>query len=64
MSGIKWQKSSFSGDRNECVELGNPSGEIAIRESDTPGTIVRTTPAQLKTFLLSVKTGEIDNPAY
>ncbi|WKU42646.1 DUF397 domain-containing protein [Streptomyces sp. VNUA116] len=58
ISDIVWQKSSFSGDRDECVELGNLPGEIAIRESDTPETIVKTAPAKLKTFLLGIKTGE------
>ncbi|MBF6050045.1 DUF397 domain-containing protein [Streptomyces sp. NRRL B-1677] len=56
--GVKWQKSSFSGDRDECVELGNLPGQIAIRESDTPEAIVRTTRVKLEAFLLSIKTGE------
>ncbi|MCC3778680.1 DUF397 domain-containing protein [Streptomyces sp. UNOB3_S3] len=41
MSDTTWQKSSFSGDRDDCVELTNSSGLIAIRESDTPSTVLQ-----------------------
>lgn len=34
---IKWRKSSYSGaNGGECVEVGNPSGMIAIRDSKDP----------------------------
>lgn len=34
---IKWRKSSYSGaNGGECVEVGSPSGMIAIRDSKDP----------------------------
>ncbi|MEV0261008.1 DUF397 domain-containing protein [Streptomyces sp. NPDC050617] len=52
-----WQKSSFSGaDNNQnCVELAECSGVIKVRESDTPDTVLSTTPEKLRGLILSVK---------
>ncbi|GHC48881.1 DUF397 domain-containing protein [Streptomyces cinnamoneus] len=55
MSEIRWQKSSFSTDAVECVELADSMGRVLIRESDTPGTVIRTTPHRLRALLASVK---------
>ncbi|MCC3774605.1 DUF397 domain-containing protein [Streptomyces sp. UNOB3_S3] len=60
MSETIWQKSSFSGDRDECVELGKRSGAIAVRESDTPEAVVKTTRAGLRGLILAVKAGGLD----
>lgn len=41
-----WQKSTYSGDASNCVNLATaPTGHILLRESDTPTTILTTTPA-------------------
>lgn len=61
MSEVKWKKSSFSGDRDECVEAGERNGKIVIRESDDPQVIVTTTPAKWRAFILGVKAGEFDH---
>ncbi|MFG2173359.1 DUF397 domain-containing protein [Streptomyces niveus] len=64
MSGnIKWQKSSFSGadDSPNCVELAEADGQILLRESDAPNTVVATDRAKLRAFLLGVKAGEFDH---
>ncbi|WP_116209305.1 DUF397 domain-containing protein [Streptomyces olivoreticuli] len=61
MSEVKWQKSSFSGDRDECVETGARDGDIVIRESDAPEVIVTTTPAKWRAFVLGIKAGEFDH---
>lgn len=61
MSEITWQKSSFSTDGNECVELARSGEAILMREGDTPGLIVTTTPEKLRAFLLGVKAGEFDH---
>lgn len=60
---INWQKSSFSGadDSPNCVELARADGQILLRESDEPDTIVTTSPAKLRAFLLGVKAGEFDH---
>ncbi|MBP2404464.1 DUF397 domain-containing protein [Streptomyces syringium] len=61
MSQIAWQKSSFSGDRDDCIELGRSEDAILVRESDDPGVIVTTSPDKLRAFLLGVKAGEFDH---
>lgn len=61
MSEIKWQKSSFSGDRDDCVEMSLLDGAILVRESDDPTTIVTTTPDKARTFILGVKAGDLDH---
>ncbi|MEV8286546.1 DUF397 domain-containing protein [Streptomyces niveus] len=66
MSGnITWQKSSFSGpDNNQnCVELAEADGQILLRESDAPGTIITTDRNNLRAFLAGVKAGEFDHLA-
>lgn len=63
-SPITWQKSSFSGSDAEiqCVELAHVDGQILMRESDAPDTVVTTDRAKLRAFLLGVKAGEFDHP--
>lgn len=58
----RWQKSSFSGggDGNECVEVAAVDGAIRLRESDTPGTEMATTPARLAELIREVKAGCLD----
>ncbi|MGW2867930.1 DUF397 domain-containing protein [Kitasatospora sp. NPDC001225] len=61
MSQLTWQKSSFSGDQANCVEVASVNGRIYIRESDDPTTIVTTTPTRLAAWLHSTKAGEFDH---
>ncbi|MEV7287725.1 DUF397 domain-containing protein [Streptomyces sp. NPDC093252] len=59
---IQWQKSSFSTDaEGNCLELATHGGEILLRESEDPESIVTTTPAKLAAFLAGVKAGEFDH---
>ncbi|WP_406325063.1 DUF397 domain-containing protein [Streptomyces niveus] len=62
-ASINWQKSSFSGgDNNQnCVELAHVDGQILLRESDTPNTIVTTNRDNLRAFISGVKAGEFDH---
>ncbi|MCB5907624.1 DUF397 domain-containing protein [Streptomyces pinistramenti] len=60
-SEIKWQKSSFSNSNTQCLETAIVAGEILLRESDDPTTIVKTTPEKLAAFILGVKNGEFDH---
>ncbi|MGW7586801.1 DUF397 domain-containing protein, partial [Kitasatospora sp. NPDC054769] len=39
-----WQKSSYSGATNECVEVRSVAGAVELRESDEGHLILRTTP--------------------
>ncbi|ADI09082.1 hypothetical protein SBI_05962 [Streptomyces bingchenggensis BCW-1] len=58
MSHTNWQKSSFSeGQGDNCVELAAVDHGIHMRESDEPDTVLRTTPATLRSFIRAVKAG-------
>lgn len=55
-----WQKSSFSGsgDGNNCVELAAISPAlVGLRESDTPATILTTTPVPITELLRAITSG-------
>ncbi|MEV5377298.1 DUF397 domain-containing protein [Streptomyces nondiastaticus] len=54
-----WQKSTYSGngDNNDCVEVAATGGTIVLRESDTPRTVVRTTPPALGSLIRALKAG-------
>ncbi|WP_399085351.1 DUF397 domain-containing protein [Streptomyces sp. BBFR2] len=62
MSTYDWQKSSFSGQGANCLHVAAPDSDtIKLCESDDPGVVVTTTPANLKAFILGVKAGEFDH---
>ena len=62
VSTFNWQKSSFSAEAANCVYVAAADdGTIKLRESDDPGTIVTTTPENLRAFILGVKAGEFDH---
>ncbi|MFE6052264.1 DUF397 domain-containing protein [Kitasatospora sp. NPDC056446] len=63
MTDSEWQKSSFSGNAENCVELRTASGAVELRESDEGHTILRTTPATLAALLHATKAGEFDHHA-
>ncbi|QJT03193.1 DUF397 domain-containing protein [Streptomyces asoensis] len=52
-----WQKSSFSGgsDGNNCLELTSTTATFRLRESDSPTTILTTTPAALAHLLADIR---------
>ncbi|MER7751505.1 DUF397 domain-containing protein [Kitasatospora sp. NPDC097643] len=56
----RWQKSSSSGEANECVEIRAADGLVEIRESDRADVVVRTTPRKWAAFVRGVKAGEFD----
>lgn len=52
-----WQKSSFSEDQANCLYIATaPNGRIHLRESDTPGVILTTTPTQLSALIARLRT--------
>ncbi|MFG3051055.1 DUF397 domain-containing protein [Kitasatospora sp. NPDC048239] len=61
MSRSEWQKSSYSGASNECVEVRTVDGMVELRESDDGEVIVRTTAVKFAKFLQGVKAGEFDH---
>jgi hypothetical protein len=48
---IAWQKSSFSPDGNNCLEVATTPGAVHIRESDDPAVVLNATPARLAALL-------------
>ncbi|WP_332112984.1 DUF397 domain-containing protein [Streptomyces sp. ActVer] len=53
---MQWQKSSFSGvEGGNCVEVADHEGQILIRESDAPDTVITAAPARLRGLLRALK---------
>ncbi|MGW4893035.1 DUF397 domain-containing protein [Kitasatospora sp. NPDC004240] len=63
MTSAAWQKSSYSGAHDDCVEVRTVDGLIELRESDDGHVIIRTTPAKFAAFLHGAKAGEFDHHA-
>jgi hypothetical protein len=58
--GVVWQKSSFSGEASNCVNVASaPTGTVLLRESDAPETVLTTTPAALRALLGAIKRGPL-----
>ncbi|MEV6791364.1 DUF397 domain-containing protein [Streptomyces sp. NPDC051320] len=58
MSQDDWQKSTFSPDGSNCLNVSATcDGTIKVRESDQPNTIFATTPETLRAFILSIRSG-------
>ncbi|MFD7531451.1 DUF397 domain-containing protein [Streptomyces sp. NPDC059849] len=58
---IEWQKSSFSGGGEQCVEVSRQAEEILVRESDDPRVVTRTSRSKFAAFIQGVKAGEFDH---
>jgi hypothetical protein len=51
-----WQKSTFSEDQANCLNIAPaPDGTLRLRESDTPGVTLATTPERLVGLLDHIK---------
>lgn len=59
MTRFTWQKSSFSGEGNACVELAVADSVILLRESDEPDVTASTTSAGLSALIRSIKAGKL-----
>ncbi|MFK8847537.1 DUF397 domain-containing protein [Streptomyces sp. Ac-502] len=56
MSTSAWQKSSYCGEGNNCLNLAAfPDHTIRIRESETPNAEVTTTRPQLGSLIAAIK---------
>ncbi|GAB2911441.1 DUF397 domain-containing protein [Streptomyces mayteni] len=66
MSGIQWQRSSYStdGGGNACLEVARAGDmPVLLRESDEPDVIAVAAPAALAALLRAVKRGQLDRLA-
>ncbi|OKI06712.1 DUF397 domain-containing protein [Streptomyces sp. CB02923] len=56
MHDYQWQKSSYSNEGVNCVNIAAaPDGTARLRESDDPQVILATTPDGLAAFLAAIK---------
>ncbi|MEV6971874.1 DUF397 domain-containing protein [Kitasatospora sp. NPDC093806] len=61
MKQLNWQKSSYSGENIDCVELASDGELVRIRESDAPAAVITTTKAKLAAWIQGAKAGEFDH---
>nr|BFD92802.1 hypothetical protein KitaXyl93_41620 [Kitasatospora sp. Xyl93] len=61
MGQLNWQKSSFSSDQANCVEIASAGELVCIRESDDPTHIVTATRTKLHAWIRGAKAGEFDH---
>jgi Domain of unknown function (DUF397) len=50
-----WQKSTYSQEQGECVELAAHGGAVLLRESDDPAVVLTTSRTNLARFLQGIK---------
>ncbi|MFD4909212.1 DUF397 domain-containing protein [Kitasatospora purpeofusca] len=62
MTDTQWQKSSYSGSNDDCVEFRSAGALVELRESDDD-VILRTTPTAVADLLRAIKSGELDHHA-
>ncbi|MFF2611549.1 MULTISPECIES: DUF397 domain-containing protein [unclassified Kitasatospora] len=63
MTDSDWQKSSFSGNAENCVEVRTANGAVELRESDEGHLILRTTPTAFAALIQATRVGEFDHHA-
>ncbi|KOV12295.1 hypothetical protein ADK60_31690 [Streptomyces sp. XY431] len=63
MANGTWQKSSYSGSNDDCVEFRSAGALVELRESDDGDVILHTAPATIAALLLAIKGGELDHHA-
>ncbi|HEY5833436.1 DUF397 domain-containing protein [Streptomyces sp.] len=56
-ASLIWQKSTYSQEQGECVELAAHGGAVLLRESDDPTIVLTTTRNNLARFLQGIKRG-------
>ncbi|WP_079110498.1 DUF397 domain-containing protein [Streptomyces roseifaciens] len=60
MSTLIWQKSSYSQEASSCVYLAAaPSGQVLLRESDTPGAVLSAPRTRLRPLISHIKAGTL-----
>lgn len=54
-----WQKSTYSQEQGDCLEVATFGGAVLLRESDNPGVVLRTTRKNLAVFLQVIRQGPV-----
>ncbi|GAB3240883.1 DUF397 domain-containing protein [Kineosporia babensis] len=63
IKGVAWRKSSKSNGQGACVEVAFlADGDVALRESDIPESVVITSGRNWDAFLAGVRNNEFDRP--
>ncbi|MCU4745253.1 MULTISPECIES: DUF397 domain-containing protein [Streptomyces] len=58
MSHLHWQKSSFSGEASNCVNIAMaPDGTLRLRESDEPEVVLKARASRTHGLLIAIKSG-------
>lgn len=61
-TGARWQKSSRSEERPDCVELAEVDGVIGVRDSKVPDrATLQFSKSEMAAFIAAVKDGEFDH---
>lgn len=56
MDGMSWRKSTYSGNGEACVELGNVPGAVLVRDTtDRGGALLSVSGAAWTAFLATVR---------
>ncbi|MFE6159172.1 DUF397 domain-containing protein [Streptomyces sp. NPDC056486] len=62
MTALHWQKSSYSSEGNNCLELATaPDSTLHLRESDDPAVIVTLRATALGSLLGEIRRGNLEN---
>ncbi|MBH1934082.1 DUF397 domain-containing protein [Streptomyces sp. AV19] len=63
MSPFVWQKSTFSANAANCVNVGiDPCGRVRLRESEQPEVVLSATRAVLRGLLTAIVAGQLAAP--
>jgi hypothetical protein len=57
MPALEWQKSSFSNEQDNCVELAAGGRLVRVRESDEPEAVIAAPSARAGALIRSIKMG-------
>ncbi|MFH9350456.1 DUF397 domain-containing protein [Kitasatospora sp. NPDC017646] len=61
MEQLNWQRSSFSEDSADYIEIASEGDLVYLRESNNPELVVTTTRTKLNAWILGAKDGEFDH---
>ncbi|OKI09755.1 DUF397 domain-containing protein [Streptomyces sp. CB02923] len=61
MTVLDWQKSTYSSEGNNCLEIAaDAEGAVFLRESDVPSVVVSTSPVVMEGLVRAARSGVIE----